>query len=282
MSDLGSITRCRDISDELLDAAIEARDDTRALFERAVEIGKPREAGARVLLLFARMASPACDWLEGALRVELTADGDNTVIESVVDIGAGLKERVFPKRTMNVPLDEFASAIRKFPQAIAPMTAESLHPAKVVLLAPEAERIIDESVPPPPGYSPEPPTLSGRKATHPPDAATHTPAMVVGAAGSAYLPLMNTALAEEPIAPPTPAPPAKPLAKLKLRKSSIARGVSEEVAPRREFVDASVKRPPRPVAPPPFLAEPPAKREVEPKPSEAAPKTDEVDNSWDE
>src|SRR5205085_6655099 len=104
---LSSIEHCRQITDDHLNEAIESREDTRALFEHAAKIAKPRAAGSRILLIFAKMASPDCDWLEGALRVELTGDGDTTTIESLVDIGAGLKERVFPKTRVEVPLDEF-------------------------------------------------------------------------------------------------------------------------------------------------------------------------------
>ncbi len=145
MTDYSTLTNCREITDDCIQEAAESREDMRALFERAVEIARPRAGGARVLLLFAKIASPACDWLEGALRVQLTADADNadnTVIESVVEIGAGLKERVFPKRKVNVPLVEFEAAIKKFPQALAPLTAES-GVGKVVLAAPEAEKGVE-------------------------------------------------------------------------------------------------------------------------------------------
>ena len=112
MSELASIQRCRDITDDHIDAAIESRDATRALLEHALSISKPREAGARVLLVFAKMATSACDWLEGALRVELTRQGVETFIDSYAEIGAGLKERVFSRMAFNVPFEEFVLAIR--------------------------------------------------------------------------------------------------------------------------------------------------------------------------
>lgn len=216
------IQHCRDITDDRINEAIESREDARALFERAAEVAKPREAGARILLLFAKLASPDCDWLEGALRVELTADGDKTVIESLVDIGAGLKERVFPKRTVDVPLTEFLAAIKKFPTAIAPLTAESSHAGRLLLVAGEVEKHYDdeeETKKPVPLTMADLPAIGKKPATQPPPGTGHSTATVVGAP-AAPLPLMKTALAP-------PVAGAKPLAKLQLRKSPIARGVTE-------------------------------------------------------
>ncbi len=147
MSDLGSIQRCRDITDDHVNAAIATRDDTRALLDHALSISRPREAGARVLLVFARMASPSCDWLDGALRVELTRQGTETFIDSYAEIGAGLKERVFPRMAFNVPFDEFVVAIQKFPQAIQPLTVATSSDDRMVLSAGEAKAHVPAPTP---------------------------------------------------------------------------------------------------------------------------------------
>lgn len=227
MTELASIKRCRDITDEHIAAAIGSRDDTRALLEHALSISKPREAGARVLLVFARMATSACDWLDGALRVELTREGVETFIDSYAEIGAGLKERVFPRMAFNVPFDEFVIAIQKFPQAIAPMSASTPADGKLVLAAGEAQKVVtaDEPIAPPPA-----------------------PLSV------ADLPTVNAAPRE---------PPPKPLAKLKLeRRMPALRGtVSEEIVvkPRGDSRrDATGEHPAMPVIEPPTEEEKPA------------------------
>lgn len=220
MTDYSTLKTCREITDDCIQEAAESREDMRALFERAVAIAAPRAAGARLLLIFAKMASPACDWVEGALRVELTADADHadhTVIESFAEIGAGLKERVFGKQRVHVPLAEFEAAIKKFPQAIAPLTSES-RVGKLVLSAPEAEKGVEVAAKP------------------------------VVAIDATDIPAVGG---------------PRPLAKLKLRKSPIAKGATEIAAPKRP----AATRPAKPPSKPP--SKPPAKPE-------------DVDKGWDE
>jgi hypothetical protein len=264
VNDFSAIQQCRQITDDHIHAALESRAGARALFERAVAIAKPRDAGARLLLLFAKMV--AADWLDGALRVDMIADGDGTTIESLVDIGAGLKERVFAKTRIHVPLEEFLAAIKKFPGAIAPLTVESSSAHRLILVAPEVEKPLDdddEDEPAKPAAKPlsaaDLPAIGAKRAkSHPPPGTLHRPAQVSSASSK---------------------PPAKkPLAKLNLRKTALfpARGAAEEVGPAKEFNDASVgtKRAGR--APPPFVANP--------KPAEPAaePSKDDVDKEWGE
>lgn len=193
MSELHEIRRCRDITDDHINAAIESRDDTRALLEHAVGIARPREAGARVLLVFARMATSACDWLDGALRVELAKDGDATAVESFAVIGAGLKERVFPRMLFNIPFEEFVLAIQKFPQAIVPLAMESTADSMTLSAAEAAKELPAEESEP----SPRIPTPV------------------------AHLPSVDASVK---------AKPPKPLAKLKLRRSpALTQTVSEEI-----------------------------------------------------
>jgi len=217
-----SIQRCRDITDEHINAAIDTRGDTRDLLEHAVGIAKPREAGARVLLVFAKMASPACDWLDGALRIELARDGARTAIESFTVIGAGLKERVFPRMVLDVPLDEFTLAIEKYPRAIAPMAVAVNTEDKLTLTAEESakvERREDAPIAPPP------------------------------ALGVADLPTVG-------------GPPAAPLAKLKLERKlpALKQRISEEsvTKPRGDTRrDATGEFPAMPIVP---LEEPPEQK----------------------
>jgi hypothetical protein len=194
VTDFAKIKSCRDITDDQIAEAIETREDTRALLEHAAKIGSPRTGGARVLLLFARMASPSCDWLDGALRVEIASAGDNSEvsnIETFADIGAGLKERIFPLIAIGVPIEEFVIAVKKFPKAIAPLSFTRPSPRRVVLTAGEVEKIQRaSSAPPPRARLKTPPALSlgdlptvgaAPKSSPPPQPAAHLPAVVMSA-----------------------------------------------------------------------------------------------------
>jgi len=213
VSDVQGIGRCRDITDDHIAAAIESRDGTRALLQHAATIAKPREAGARVLLVFAKMATPECDWLEGALRVELARDGAQTVIESYAEIGAGLKERVFPRLVFNVSFDEFIAAIKKFPQAVAPLSADTPSKDRLILTATEAQKIM----PPEETTSPRIPTPSALSVA---DLPTVSAAKTAVGTPAIPLPIVDAKN-----------PPPKPLAKLKLNRRAPALGhtISEEI-----------------------------------------------------
>lgn len=261
MNDFSAIQQSRQITDDHINAAVESRDGARSLFERAVAIAKPRDAGARLLLLFAKLAT--VEWLDGALRLEMTADGDGTVIESLVDIGAGLKERVFVKTRIHVPLEEFLAAIKKFPAAIAPLVVEIGTAERLRLTAPEGAKALDEDDDEPkrakkPLSADDLPAIGAKRPlSHPPVETLHRPAQVSSASSH---------------------PPAKkPLAKLNLRRTALfpGRGAVEEVGPRKGFTDASLGKKKAVHAPPPFVAKP-----AEPKP-EPEPGKD-VDKEWGE
>lgn len=120
--DLAEIRQCREITEAHIAEAIETRDDTRALLEHAASISAPRQGGSRILLIFARIASSGSDWLDGALRVEVRAVAEGSLVDVYAEIGAGLRERVLPSVTMRVPIEEFLAAIKRVPQAIAPLS----------------------------------------------------------------------------------------------------------------------------------------------------------------
>lgn len=271
---LRAIESCRQITDDHINEAIESRDDTRALFERAVEVAKPRAAGSRLLLIFAKMAGPDCDWLEGALRIELTADGEWTTIESLVDIGAGLKERVFPKTRVEVPLEEFLAAIKKFPQAIAPLTAEAPTRDRLRLVATEAQKKDLEEVAPVKKFKPlsigDMPVVGVKKRnTQPPPGTLHRPPDVATASAS------PGSVAKQPAA-------KRAFAKLALRKSPLTTtgGAAEEIGPTKEFKDASANNPKPMRRPPPFVAPPPPlEDEPQARPEDAK---GDVDKGWDD
>jgi hypothetical protein len=121
MTDFGSLTRCAEISDDVVAQAVRSHDAMKALLARAAEIARPMEGAARVLVALARMATTACTWLEGDLVVEIVGDDEVSVVEVTSELGGGLRERVFPTFTLHVSVDEFVRAVRLVPRMILPL-----------------------------------------------------------------------------------------------------------------------------------------------------------------
>jgi hypothetical protein len=115
------IARCLDLQEQDIADAAPARDATRALLSRLAEVSAPNTGAAKALLVFARMATNACDWIDGDLAIELAADGDRTRIDASTELGGGLRERLFPPVTLHAPIEEFARAIDRVPRMIAPL-----------------------------------------------------------------------------------------------------------------------------------------------------------------
>jgi hypothetical protein len=146
VTDWASLRSCQDLTDAQISEVIESRDDVRVLLEHLAIVARPGQGGPRVLLLFARLATPECDWLEGALQVVLKGDGQGTAIESYAEIGAGLRERVVPRVVLPVPVDEFLDVIARFPHLIAPLAVFEASGSHAVLGAHEAEHRVADSV----------------------------------------------------------------------------------------------------------------------------------------
>lgn len=135
MTDFSRIKRGIDLSEPDVVSAIESRETTKELLTHFSTIARPNEGVAKVLLVFARMATQACDWLDGDLRVELVGDGDVTIIEVLSELGAGIREREFPPIVLNVPLAEFTRAVERVPHLIEPLMIQAKSAKRVVLSA---------------------------------------------------------------------------------------------------------------------------------------------------
>ena len=121
--------------------AITSREDTKALLDQLAKIATPRSGAPVSLLVLARLATPSCGWLDGDLRVEIVRDGDSaTIIEVLTELGRGSKERVFGKIRFAVPFEEFAIAVERRPDMIAPMTLAASEPSRIILSANEGLR----------------------------------------------------------------------------------------------------------------------------------------------
>lgn len=142
------LERCLDLQDQDIAEAIASGASTRALLARLASLSAPNTGCAKVLLLFARMATNACTWIDGDLVIELVANGDTTTVEAATDLGGGLRERALPTVTLEAPLTEFARAIDRVPHMIAPLSIRAKSPKRIVLTATATVR--RTSIPPEP------------------------------------------------------------------------------------------------------------------------------------
>lgn len=317
--DLARITSCRDVAEDDIAEALETRDDTRALLDHLVKIAQPRTGGARLLLVFARMATPACDWLDGALRVEIGGDAEVSVIETFAQIGPSLKERVFPPMAVQVPLEEFVLAVQRFPQAILPLVLARPSPTRVVLAAAESQRVERDQddapsrpkeriATPAPLSLADLPTVGGTAAAKRPalapagtlanlptvmgrrDAETSvepdeeppissSPQVPVAPAVAAAA---TVSIAERPDDVPTPSkgPPSKPLARLQLRRVPAPRGGVVEEVDDRDKKRGAAPLPQVPPPPPLDEPEPPVAENDQPEPPQRR-SDDDLDSGWE-
>jgi hypothetical protein len=142
------LARCLDLQEDDVARAIRSGASTRELLAHLAAISAPDTGVAKVLLVFARMATTACEWLDGGLRVELATDGSGTRVDLTTDLGGGLLERALPTVTLRVPLAEFTRAIDRVPRMIAPLQVVSRGGTHLVLTASALVR--KTSAPPPP------------------------------------------------------------------------------------------------------------------------------------
>ncbi len=148
MGNFEHLQRCFSLRDEDVAEAVGSRGTTRALLDHLGTIAKPNEGAPKILLVFARMATTACDWLDGELRVELVGDGEISVIEVMTELGGGLRERALPSFAVGVPLSEFARAVERVPRMIEPLLVKAKTDRRLVLVS-RVERA-GRSLPPPP------------------------------------------------------------------------------------------------------------------------------------
>ncbi|SRR5579883_110983 len=142
------IARCLDLQESDISEALATPETTRSLLARLAAVSAPNTGAAKALIVFARMATTACSWIDGDLTIDLSADGATTVIEAATELGAGLRERVLPPARFRAPLDEFARAIDRVPHMIAPLVVRHRSPTRVALSA--SDQVRRTTAPPPP------------------------------------------------------------------------------------------------------------------------------------
>jgi hypothetical protein len=146
--DLSHITRCMDLQERDIAAALGDRERTRALLEHLQSVSGPNAGVAKVLLVLARMATTACDWVDGDLTIEVQADGETTRLDVATELGGGLRERVFSPLVLQAPLVEFTRALERVPHMVAPLSVRGSTRKRIVLTATAALR--RTTMPPPP------------------------------------------------------------------------------------------------------------------------------------
>jgi hypothetical protein len=142
-----TIARCLDLEESHIVDAMLGRAETRDLLARLAAVSRPNSGSAKALLVYARLATTACEWLDGDLAVDLIDDAGGTTVEAGTELGGGLRERLFPALRFDAPLDEFARAIARVPHLIAPLTARSMTPRRIRL---SALAIVRRTTAPPP------------------------------------------------------------------------------------------------------------------------------------
>jgi hypothetical protein len=148
MTDFAHITQALDLGEADIKAAMASRETARTLLAHLAARSAPNTGAAKVLLVLARMATTACDWLDGDLAIDLRADGEATRVEVATELGGGLRERVFPTLVLKAPLVEFGRAIERVPHMIAPLAMGGRSASRITLGATAAIR--KTSIPPPP------------------------------------------------------------------------------------------------------------------------------------
>ncbi len=139
MRDWSDIERCIDLKRADIAEAMEARADCAELLKHLATISRPSTGAPLVLLLFARMATPECAWLDGGLHVDAIGEGEKTTFDVLQDLGVGMGERLFPRCTMHAPLTEFARALRRIPAMAGPLEIQAA-PNRLLLTVSSAER----------------------------------------------------------------------------------------------------------------------------------------------
>lgn len=144
--ELARISRCFDLQERHIAEAIAGREQTKRLLAHLAHVSAPDTGVAKVLLIYARMATTACDWVDGDLSIDLVEQGDATAIEAFTDLGGGLRERLFAPIRFDAPLTEFARAIARVPQMVSPLKKRS--GARLIRLS-VAESVRRTTAPPP-------------------------------------------------------------------------------------------------------------------------------------
>jgi hypothetical protein len=113
--------RCVDLTEDHIDDGLKSIDSMRVLLEHMARIAKPNEGAAKILVAISRIATTACEWLEGTLHVQVDEVIGATEIEISSDLGGGMRELIFPRLFVGVPHEELVRAVKLAPKLVTPL-----------------------------------------------------------------------------------------------------------------------------------------------------------------
>jgi hypothetical protein len=140
---LEPVGTCAELTMEHAEAAARSAAAMRALLSWVEKTARPGEGAPKVLMAVARLVD--AEWLGGTPYVEITGGEEETRLAILVDHGFGMRERVFPAVVMQVPVDEFARAVRLAPHLVAPLVATTRD--DVLVLAPPGHTLDEPQEP---------------------------------------------------------------------------------------------------------------------------------------
>ena len=143
----GLIGLCLELQEVHIAHAMVGREETKDLLDRLARVSAPNTGVAKVLLVYARLATTACEWIDGDLAIDLVDDRGGTRIEASTELGGGLRERLLAPLRFEAPLAEFSRAITRVPHMIAPLEVCALTPGRIRL---SATAIVRRTTIPPP------------------------------------------------------------------------------------------------------------------------------------
>jgi hypothetical protein len=117
-----------------LEAASRSQDQCAALLKRLSRAPSPGLSPS-LLTIFARLASPACRWLEGDVAIELFAEEDATRVRVLAELGAGQRERVLPAVTVPSILEDLTDIAERSPGLLGSLRLERVSSRCVLLVA---------------------------------------------------------------------------------------------------------------------------------------------------
>jgi len=152
------------------------------LLKAMVEVAKPASGASKILIAIARIARPSVDWIEGSLRVELQESDKGTKFAIMEDLGGGVRELVYPRFVVKVPLDEFARGLKLAPRVVEPLIVRDDEADGKIILVPKrrgrttlepptfeiAEESLRKSLPPTVRKSLVPPARASKRVTRRP------------------------------------------------------------------------------------------------------------------
>ncbi len=144
--DFSVLESCMDLRDAHITEAVRSSESMDALLTRFAIIAAPGRGGPIILAALARLGTTACPWLDGELRVEISSAATKSKISASTTLGGGFREKLFPDKVLDVPLEEFSRAIQRTPRLIKPLDVKDSGTRIVLSITQEVRRT---SLPPP-------------------------------------------------------------------------------------------------------------------------------------